>query len=80
MREEKTKSTLACAQAQSDCSFYKERLEVMRSTNDALSKEVGDLRSRTSFLQVPFPTLKPLILNPQPSTLNPKPSTLNPQP
>ena len=59
MRDEKTDSTLTCAQAQSDCLFYKERLEAMRSTNEALSKEVGDLRLRTAFLQVPFPTLNP---------------------
>jgi len=51
MREEKTKSTLACAQAQSDCSFFKERMESFKSTNDALTKEVNDLRARASALQ-----------------------------
>ena len=51
MREEKTKSTLACAQAQSDCSFFKEKMESFRSTNEALTKEVNDLRGRTSTLQ-----------------------------
>jgi chromosome segregation ATPase len=51
MREEKTKSTLACAQAQSDCSFLKEKLESVKFTHDALNKELHDLRTRTSTLQ-----------------------------
>ena len=51
MREEKTKSTLACAQAQSDNSFLKEKLASLRATDEAMSKEVNDLRSRCSMLQ-----------------------------
>jgi len=51
MREEKTKSTLACAQAQSDSIFLKDKMESMRSTQQAINNEVNALRSRTSLLQ-----------------------------
>ena len=51
MREEKTKSTLACAQAQSDNQFHLQKLNSLLATNEGLCKENNDLRSRSSMLQ-----------------------------
>jgi nucleoprotein TPR len=51
LREDKTRTTLACAQAQSDCSFLKERLQSLNSTSEAQVKELNALRDRTATLQ-----------------------------